>query len=91
VLFVPLLFPVAEAYGISPLQFGVMFVCTGIIGGMSPPFGIVVYTMARLVPELPLWTIFKAGLPYLAMMAVLLLLVIFVPGISTALPGLMAR
>jgi tripartite ATP-independent transporter DctM subunit len=91
VLFVPLLFPVAEAFGISPLQFGVMFVCTGIIGGMTPPFGIVVYTMARLVPELPLWTIFKAGLPYLAMMGALLLLVIFVPGISTALPGLMAH
>jgi C4-dicarboxylate transporter DctM subunit len=88
VLFVPILFPLVESFGISPLQFGILFACCGIIGGMSPPFGIVAYTMARVVPEMSLWGIFMVGMPYLIMMIVVLILIIFVPGISTFLPAL---
>ncbi|MCD7819854.1 MAG: TRAP transporter large permease [Lachnospiraceae bacterium] len=85
ILLVPLLYPIATSYGINAIQFGVLFTLLGSVGTISPPFGIVTYSLARMVPEARLMQIFKKSIPYLAMMLVLIVLLIFIPDITLAL------
>lgn len=74
--------------GFSPLQLGVLTVLCIMIGCITPPVGVVVFTLAGMNRDVPMYTLFKGVWPFVGTMAVLLLLLIFLPGISTWLPGL---
>jgi len=59
------------------------------IGVITPPVGINVYVVQSVVPEIPLGTIFKGSLPYLAALAVAVALIIIFPGLTLFLPSMM--
>ncbi|MDR0874868.1 MAG: TRAP transporter large permease [Clostridiales Family XIII bacterium] len=84
-LLVPLLFPISQNFGVDPIQFGVLFTLLCSFGTITPPFGIVTFTVARMVPDVNANAIFKATFPYLVMMAVLVIMLIFLPQASVAL------
>lgn len=75
--------------GFSPLQLGVITVLCIMIGCITPPVGIVVFTLAGMHRDVPMYTIFKGIWPFVWTMVILLLLIIFIPQLSAWLPGLM--
>ncbi|BCP53046.1 ABC transporter permease [Kaistia sp. 32K] len=68
-LFGPLLLPLAVAAGIDPIHFGVIVVVNLMIGGLTPPVGMLVYVVSG-VTRLPAASLFRAILPYLAALIV---------------------
>ncbi len=76
--------------GFSPLQLGVITVLCIMIGCVTPPVGVVVFTLAGMNRDVPMYTIFRGVWPFVGTMIILLLLLIFLPWISTWLPSLTA-
>ena len=85
----PIMVPVVKALGYDPIWFGVVTVVAIETGLITPPFGMVVFTMsATLREEADIETIFRATTPFLVMMLLVLALLIAVPVLSTWLPGM---
>ncbi|MBQ4425892.1 MAG: TRAP transporter large permease [Lachnospiraceae bacterium] len=80
-LAVPLLFPVAKAFGIDPVHFGVITNCNLAVGLFTPPFGTGVFLMAGKY-NLSVTTVFKRCLPFILAAIIGLALITYVPGIS---------
>ena len=89
VLTVPIVYPVLVTVGIDPVLFGVLIVLTTMIGFITPPVGMSVYTVSGMARDVPMFTIFRGVWPFLyAMLAALVILVAF-PQISLWLPHMM--
>jgi len=85
IIFGPLLLPVATKLGIDPLHFGVVLVIAMGIGLFAPPLGLGLYG-ACLIGNVPIEQTVKPILGYLGLLLLCLLMIAFMPGISTALP-----
>ena len=85
IIFGPLLLPVAVKLGIDPLHFGVVLVIAMGIGLFAPPLGLGLYG-ACLIGNVPIEQTVKPILGYLGLLFLCLLVVAFVPEISTWLP-----
>jgi tripartite ATP-independent transporter DctM subunit len=85
IIFGPLLLPVAVKLGIDPLHFGVVLVTAMGIGLFAPPLGLGLYG-ACLIGNVPIEQTVKPIVGYLGLLLLCLLVVAFVPAISTALP-----
>ncbi len=73
-IFAPILMPLAIAAGLDPVHFGVILVVNLMIGGLTPPAGILVLVVSG-VTRVPAGALFAAVLPYLlALLASLALL-----------------
>jgi len=88
IIFGPLLVPVAGQLGIAPLHYGVVLVIAMGIGLFAPPLGLGLYG-ACLIGKVPVEQTVKPMIGYLGLLLVCLLVIAFVPGISTFLPRLM--
>ena len=64
-IFAPILLPLAVAAGVEPVHFGVILVVNLMIGGLTPPAGILVFVVAG-VTRVPAAALFAALAPYLA-------------------------
>ena len=85
IIFGPLLLPVAVKLGVDPLHFGVVLVIAMGIGLFAPPLGLGLYG-ACLIGNVPIEQTVKPILGYLGLLFLCLLVVAFVPEISTYLP-----
>ena len=85
IIFGPLLLPVAVRLGIDPLHFGVVLVIAMGIGLFAPPLGLGLYG-ACLIGNVPIEQTIRPIAGYLGLLFLCLLIVAFVPAISTALP-----
>ena len=82
---VPLLYPVAMQLGIHPIHFGIVCILNLSIGALTPPFGAVMYQCCNLCKiEMP--EFLKQGKELIGALFISLLLVTFIPAISTFLP-----
>jgi tripartite ATP-independent transporter DctM subunit len=91
VLTMPVIYPVVKTLGFDPIWFGVVCVIMMEAGLITPPVGLNVYTLAGVVKDVPMSTIFRGSMPFLvAMLAVTILIAIF-PGIALYLPSMMGR
>lgn len=91
VLTMPVIFPVVKTLGFDPIWFGVVCVMMMEAGLITPPVGLNVYTLAGVVKDVPMATIFRGSMPFLcAMIGVVILITIF-PGIALYLPSMMGR
>ena len=89
ILFVPML-TLAQSVGIDPLHFSVFAVLNLMIGLTTPPVGICMFVCANIA-RLPLGPVIRALVPYLITNIIVLLLVSYIPAISTYLPSLMGN
>ena len=89
VLTVNIIHPALLALGIDPVWFGVLVVLTIMMGGITPPVGIVVYAVAGMVKDVPMYTIFRGIWPFLYAMIIAMIILIAFPQISLWLPNLM--
>ncbi|UGY16466.1 TRAP transporter large permease subunit [Bradyrhizobium septentrionale] len=85
IIFGPLLLPVAVKLGIDPLHFGVVLVIAMGLGLFAPPLGLGLYG-ACLIGNVPIEQTVKPIAGYLGLLLLCLLVIAFVPAISTALP-----
>jgi tripartite ATP-independent transporter DctM subunit len=85
VVVVPLLVPVGAALGLDPIHLGVIFLANMELGFLAPPIGLnLLLASSRL--KVPLAEVARATLPPLAVMFVGVLLITYVPALTTALP-----
>lgn len=88
-LTVPIFFPVVQALGFDMIWFGIVVIMVTEISLITPPIGLNVFVMKSMLPDVPLTTIYKGILPFLAADIVRLALVVFIPPIALYLPNLM--
>lgn len=83
----PLVLPIAQAFGADLVWFGIVTVLAVEIGLLTPPLGIAVYVIKSTLddPSVRLGDIFTGAAPFAAIMLAVLLLVIFFPWLSLAL------
>ena len=87
VLVVPLLLPVAAAYGIDPIHLGIIFLANMEIGYCTPPVGLNLF-IASYRFDKPILRVCLATLPFLGVLAVVVLVITYWPALSLFLPGL---
>jgi C4-dicarboxylate transporter DctM subunit len=86
-IFAPIVFPIASRLGINPIHLGVLMTVNMEIGLVHPPVGLNLFVAAGVTKQ-SLWEVTKAALPWLAILVVFLLLITYVPILSTWLPDL---
>lgn len=85
VIVAPVMVPVAVAYGIDPIHLGVIFLVNLEIGYSTPPVGMNLF-IASLKFRRPLTLLYRASLPYLMILLLVLLLITYWPQISIRHP-----
>ena len=90
-LTVPIFAPIAMAIGIDPIAFAIFGILVIEAGLLTPPFGLLVYTVKGSVPDsaVTLGQIFLGSTPYFLLILVAAMLVLFLPWLATWLPRLM--
>lgn len=88
VIVAPLVFPIAMELGIDPIHLGIIMVVNMEIGMITPPVGLNLFVTSG-VARMPMMAVVRAALPFLAVLFVFLILVTYVPIISTWLPTLL--
>ncbi|MCE0506454.1 MULTISPECIES: TRAP transporter large permease [unclassified Roseivivax] len=85
VIVAPLVFPIAIELGIDPIHLGIIMVVNMEIGMITPPVGLNLFVTSG-VANMPVMNVVRAALPFLAVLFVFLILVTYVPWLSTWLP-----
>ena len=86
VIVAPLVFPIAIELGIDPIHLGIIMVVNMEIGMITPPVGLNLFVTSG-VAGMPMMAVVRAALPFLAVLFVFLIIVTYVPWISTVLPN----
>ncbi len=89
VVVVPLIAPMATVFGIPPVQMGVIFLANLQLGYLTPPVGMNLFLSSYRFDK-PLLTVARASLPMLLVLAIGVLLVTYVPILTTWLPDLVS-
>ena len=84
VVVVPLLTPIAAAYGLDPIHLGIIFLANLEIGASIPPLGINLF-IASIRFERPVLKLYWASLPFIAILLMALALITYIPWISLVL------
>ena len=88
VVVVPLILPIAKSFGVHPAHLGVIFLANLQLGYLTPPVGMNLF-LASFRFEKPLTRVARNSLPFLLIMAVVVLLVTYVPWLSVGVMGVM--
>lgn len=87
IVLAPMLAPVAMAFGIDPVQFGMMFIFNMAIGSLTPPMGNLMFVTCS-VTKCTTEDFLKTSWPFYILLAAMLLLMTYVPFVTTWLPNL---
>ncbi|MCQ5130531.1 TRAP transporter large permease [Butyricicoccus faecihominis] len=82
----PILAPIVTAVGINPVHFGIIMVCNLAVGFITPPIGNNLYVASTLT-KVPVMSLAKKVLPFMAAFLIVLVAIIFIPQISLVLVG----
>lgn len=85
VIVAPLVFPIAMELGIDPIHLGIIMVVNMEIGMITPPVGLNLFVTSG-VAGMPMMRVVRAALPFLAVLFVFLIMVTYIPWLSTYLP-----
>lgn len=88
VLTVPIMLPMIKALGFDIYWFGIIIVLIVEMGTITPPVGVNVYVIKGVAWDVPLETIFKGILPFLAALVVAVAILMAFPEIVTFLPSI---
>jgi tripartite ATP-independent transporter DctM subunit len=90
VVVVPLMIPIADAFGIDPVHLGIIFVANLELGYLTPPVGLNLflssYRFGRSVIEVT-----RASLPMLVILTIGVLMITYIPWLTTGLLDLLGR
>lgn len=83
----PVLLPIVASFGIDPVHFGILMVLNLMIGLITPPVGLVLYTLSN-ISKVPFYRIAKAATPFMVILFAVLLVLAYIPQITMFLPNL---
>ncbi|WP_407792357.1 TRAP transporter large permease [Pigmentiphaga litoralis] len=87
-LTLPFFMPLVIGAGIDPIWFGVLFLISMQLGLMTPPFGLLLFTMKGVVPpDITINQVFLSAVPFVVISLLMLVAVFFLPAIATWLPA----
>ena len=88
-LTVPIFVPITMTLGVDPLAFAIFGILVIEAGLLTPPFGLLVYTVRGAVTDATatLGKIFAGATPYFILILIAALIVLFTPGLATWLPN----
>jgi len=84
-IMVPIVLPLLEPLGIDPIHFGVMLVINMELALMSPPVGLNLFVISN-ISRIPLTQVLRGTMPFFGLMVMMLIVVTYIPVISTWLP-----
>jgi C4-dicarboxylate transporter, DctM subunit len=84
----PILFPIAIKLGIDPIHLGIIMVVNMEIGMITPPVGLNLFVTSGIT-GMSVLRVVKAALPWLMILLLFLIIVTYVPFVSTWLPTLL--
>jgi C4-dicarboxylate transporter, DctM subunit len=87
ILIVPIVMPLIRQIGVDPIHFGIIVTINLGVGQQTPPVATVLFTTAAIA-RLPFWDVFKAGWPFTVVLALVTLLVTYIPWISLGVVNL---
>ena len=87
VILAPLLVPAVKALGVDPVHFGVIFIVNIMIGGLTPPFGSMMFTVCSIV-DVKLEEFIREVWPFILSLAIVLLLVTYSSTVALFIPNL---
>jgi C4-dicarboxylate transporter DctM subunit len=85
----PIILPPLRAAGFDLIWFGVAMTIVMEMGLIHPPVGLNIFVIKNIAPDIPLIDIIWGVLPFVALMALAILLLCVFPQIATALPGIL--
>lgn len=86
---VPIVHPMMVAQGIDPLWFAILILLVLILGSLTPPVGINLFTMKGMAPQIPMATIYRGSIPFVLATIVVIAIIVIFPPLVGWLPGLM--
>jgi C4-dicarboxylate transporter, DctM subunit len=78
---VPLITPIALAFGVDPVHLGIIFLANMELGYLTPPMGENLFLSSYRF-NLPLGVIYRCTLPYCVMLLITVLLITYMPGLA---------
>ncbi|MDC7288472.1 TRAP transporter large permease [Blautia schinkii] len=88
IVLAPMLVPVALAFGIDPVQFGMVFIFNMAIGSLTPPMGNLMFVTCG-VTKCKSEEFIKASVPFYLLLFITLMAMTYIPFLTTSLPNLM--
>jgi C4-dicarboxylate transporter DctM subunit len=89
ILTIPIFFPISQAIGLDPVQFGVMIAVNQEIAQIHPPTGLNLVTVSS-ISKIPLTSMMVSILPFIAIELGMIYLLYFIPGLTLFLPAHMS-
>jgi TRAP-type C4-dicarboxylate transport system permease large subunit len=81
VIMIPLIVPMALRFGVDPVHLGIIFLANMQIGYFTPPIGMNLF-IASYRFNRPITELYRATLPFMAVLIVALLIITYVPAVS---------
>ncbi len=90
VVVVPLIAPIGDAFGVDPVHLGIIFLVNMQMGFITPPVGMNLF-LASFRFKKPLAEIYRASVPFLIVMAIGVLLITYIPALTTGIVRLLGK
>lgn len=88
IILAPLLVPVVTTLGVDPIHFGLICIVNIMIGGLTPPFGSMMFTCCSIT-KCNLQDFVKEVIPFIIALLIALILVTYIPTITLILPDIL--
>jgi tripartite ATP-independent transporter DctM subunit len=89
-LTLPFFMPLVEHYGFEPIWYGVLYLIAMQLGLLTPPFGLLLFTMKSVAPKhITMGQVYRAAAPYVIFGLLMLVIVMLVPPLANWLPRML--
>jgi tripartite ATP-independent transporter DctM subunit len=85
---IPIYQPLLKLYAFDPIWFWTLFLIVATLGGLTPPFGYVLFALKSAAPALPTTEIFRASWPFVWLIVLGMVILAIFPDLVTVLPNL---
>lgn len=85
----PIFMPIIRELGFDPVWFAVIFLINVDVGGLTPPFGLSLFTMKGIAPDNSMQDIIRATVPFIFLDLLAMALIMMFPAIALWLPSVM--
>jgi TRAP-type C4-dicarboxylate transport system permease large subunit len=89
ILTLPVVMPILKTLNVDLIWFGVVAVLIIQMGILSPPVGLAVFIVKGIVPDVPMYTIFRGIWPFWYAMGLMIILLLIFPQLALFLPNTM--
>ena len=85
---IPIYQPLLKLYAFDPIWFWTLFLIVATVGGLTPPFGYVLFALKSAAPTLPTTEIYRASWPFVWLIVLGMVILAIFPDLVTVLPNL---